>query len=265
MADSLAFDRMLIRRLPAGARLVYWFSRHWLLAFSIVYGLYVGLPFLAPIFMALGWERGADGLYFFYSFFCHQLPDRSFYFFGPRAMYSLPEIQAAWEATTNPLVLRQFVGTAEMGWKMAWSDRMVSMYGSILPAAWLWALLRRRLSPLPLWGFALLSLPLVLDGGTHFLSDLGGLDQGFRYTNAWLADLTRGAYSAGFYAGTGLGSFNSILRLATGVLFGAGIVWYGFPYLEEAAGDIRKPIEARLHSLQILAEELVRDLGKTKT
>jgi hypothetical protein len=36
-------------------------------------------------------------------------------------MYSLPEIQTAWQETFNPLILRQFVGNPEMGWKMAWS------------------------------------------------------------------------------------------------------------------------------------------------
>jgi hypothetical protein len=37
-----------------------------------------------------------------------------------------------------------------------------------------------------------------------------------------------------FYAGDAWGSFNAWIRLITGVLFGLGIVWFGFPYLSEA-------------------------------
>jgi hypothetical protein len=40
-------------------------------------------------------------------------------------MYSLTEIQDIWQYTNDPLVLRQFVGEASVGWKVTWSDRMV--------------------------------------------------------------------------------------------------------------------------------------------
>jgi hypothetical protein len=40
-----------------------------------------------------------------------------------------------------------------------------------------------------------------------------------------------------FYAGDAWGSFNSIMRLLTGIFFGTGIVWSGFPYLEDAFGN----------------------------
>ena len=53
--------------LPPSSRQAYWFSRHWLLAFSIKYGLFVGLPFLAPVLMQIGWETSARAIYF-YSF-----------------------------------------------------------------------------------------------------------------------------------------------------------------------------------------------------
>jgi len=124
----------------------------------------------------------------------------------------------------DPAVLRQFIGTPDMGWKVAWSDRMVSMYTTIPLSALLYAAPHRgkRLRPLPLWGFALLALPLVIDGGTHMISDLAGIGQGFRYTNDWLAALTGNVFPQTFYAGDALGSFNSWMRLITGVLFGLG-------------------------------------------
>ncbi len=144
-------------------------------------------------------------------------------------MYSLNEIQAAWQNTVNPLILRQFIGNPDMGWKVAWSDRMISLYTSIWLFAVLWYPLRRRLRPLTWRGFALLLLPIALDGISHMLSDLAGIGQGFRDTNEWLRVLTRDAFPATFYVGDALGSFNSLMRLFSGLLAGLGIVWFVFP------------------------------------
>ena len=225
--------------------LSYWLSRHWVAVFALALGFYVGLPLLAPVFMQLGWSRAADAIYFIYSFQCHQLPQRSFFLFGPQAMYSLSEIQAAWQNTSDPLLLRQFIGNPEMGWKVAWSDRMVSMYASALIFGLAWTGLRRlKLHypglPIPLrlpwWGLTLFLLPMALDGITHLLSDLSGLDQGFRYTNAWLAALSNNVFPPSFYVGNALGSFNSWMRLISGVSFGLGVTWFGFPYVAELFG-----------------------------
>ncbi len=206
-------------------------SRHWFAAFLIVYGLWVWTPFLAPVFMRLGWDGAGKAVYFIYSFFCHQLPERSFFFFGQKPMYSLGEIQSAWQNTNNPLILRQFIGNPEMGWKVAWSDRMISFYTSVWIVAALWFPFRRKVKPLAWWGFGLLLLPMALDGGTHFISDLAGIGNGFRDTNVWLAMLTKDSLPATFYAGDALGSFNSLMRLITGPLAGLAIVWLAFPYL----------------------------------
>ncbi len=210
---------------------LHWLSRRWMLVFSLAYGAFVALPFLAPFLMHLGWAGPARAIYLLYSFLCHQLPERSFFLFGPKTMYGLGEIQAAWQPTLNPLLLRQFVGLTSMGWKVAWSDRMISMYSSVLVFVWVWWPLRRRTKPLPAWGLIAFLLPMAIDGTTHFISDLAGLSQGFRYQNAWLAALTGNALPPSFYAGDALGSFNSWMRLLTGVLFGAGSVWFAFPHL----------------------------------
>ncbi len=215
-------------------QLIYRLCRHWLLGISVLLGLYVGLPVLAPVLMQLGWHRGANVIYAIYATQCHQLPERSFFLFGPKLMYSLAEIQAVWIKTNNPLLLRQFIGAGPMGWKVAWSDRMMSMYGGMLLSIILWSPFRRRAKPLPWWGLVLLTLPMVLDGGTHAISDLAGIGQGFRDSNAWLAALTSNALPATFYAGDAIGSFNSSMRLITGLLFSLGGVWFVFPYLQQS-------------------------------
>ena len=208
-----------------------WISNHWFEVFLIVYGIWIWLPFLAPVFMNLGWEGAGKAIYFIYSLFCHQLPERSFFFFGEKTMYTLSEIQAAWQDTVNPMILRQFIGNPEMGWKVAWSDRMISFYSSVWLFALLWYPLRRKVKPLSWWAFALLLLPMFLDGSTHAVSDLAGIGLGFRDSNLWLATLTNNSFPASFYAGDALGSFNSWARFITGLLAGLAIVWLALPYI----------------------------------
>jgi uncharacterized membrane protein len=208
-----------------------WIGKHWLETFLIVYGVWVFLPFFAPVFMEVGWTGAGKVIYFLYSFFCHQLPERSFFWFGEKTMYSLHEIQSVWQNTNNPMVLRQFIGNESIGWKIAWSDRMISFYTSVWLFAMVWYPFRRRIKPLSWWGLVLLLLPITLDGSSHAISDLAGIGQGFRDTNVWLAVLTNHAFPSTFYAGDALGSFNSWMRLITGLLAGLGIVWLVFPYI----------------------------------
>jgi uncharacterized membrane protein len=211
-----------------------WLTRHWFLVFGLVFGLWVWLPFLAPVFMHAGWDVPGRAIYFVYSFFCHQLPERSFFLFGPMPMHSLAEIQAAGGNTADPFLLRRFIGNASMGWKVAWSDRMISFYTSIWIFAVVWWPFRRKVKPLAWWVLILLLLPIAVDGGTHAISDLAGIGQGFRDSNRWLAMFTNGAFPASFYAGDALGSFNSWMRLATGVVAGLGLTWFAFPYMENS-------------------------------
>jgi uncharacterized membrane protein len=153
---------------------------------------------------------------------------------GEKTMYTLSEIQSVWQDTINPMLLRQFIGNTDMGWKIAWSDRMISFYTSIWIFALAWSPFRKKIKPLSLLGFVLLLLPIALDGGTHMLSDLAGIGQGFRDSNQWLTLLTNHSLPVSFYAGDAFGSFNSLMRLITGLLAGLGVVWLAFPSLEES-------------------------------
>jgi uncharacterized membrane protein len=227
-------------------RWVYWLSRNWLLAFSLGWGLFIGLPWLAPVFMKVGWTSIGNALYWLYALECHQLPQRTYFLFGSKLTYSLAEIQAIWQTTNNPLLLRQFIGNAQMGWKVAWCERTIWMYGSIWVCPWVYKLVRQRLPTLPRWGLAWLLVPIIIDGGTHFLSDLAGIGNGFRDNNAWLAALTGQVFPAAFYAGDAFGSFNSWARLITGVLAGIGLVGLAFPHLENTFTDVAREIEAKL-------------------
>jgi uncharacterized membrane protein len=209
--------------------------QYWFYLFAGLGIFWIIVPWLAPIFMQFGWEGLATTIYNIYSFLCHQLPQRSFFLFGSQTMYSLDQIQAVGVNIDIMLELRRFIGNPEMGYKVAWSDRMVSAYGIIPVAALFWWPLRKRLRSLPVWGFAILALPMFVDGGTHFLSDLAGIGQGFRYTNDWLVALSSNIFPTTFYVGNALGSFNSWMRLITGTLFGVGLVWMSLPLFWETA------------------------------
>ena len=212
---------------------VNWSKKHWVILISIFLGIFVIAPFFAPVFMKVGWEIPGRIIYSIYKYFCHQLPQRSFFLFGPRVTYSLSQIQADWQNTNNPVILRQFIGNAQMGWKVAWSDRMVSMYTSLWLFGIIWGVFRKRIKPLPCWGLVFLILPIAIDGTTHLISDFSGIGNGFRDSNAWLIFLTQNRLAQTFYSGDALGSFNSWMRLISGTLFGLGFVWCLFPYIDE--------------------------------
>jgi hypothetical protein len=156
-------------------------------------------------------------------------------------MYSLAEIKAVWPLD-GFAGLRQFVGNPDMGYKVAWSERMIALYGSVWVGATGFALVRARLKSLPLVAWLVVGvLPMGLDGLIHVVNDAvaGTSGAGFRDTNAWLQALTGNVLPPWFYAGDALGSFNSDVRWFTGILFGLTTVWLVFPMLETAMHDLQ--------------------------
>ena len=230
-----------------------WLAEHWLAIFLVLLGLFWALPFLAPLFMRVGWLEPARLIYNLYSTQCHQMAQRSFFLFGPQPMYNLAQLPIPQVGDEVSLLLasRTFIGNTDLGWKVAWSDRMVYMYGGILLAGLAFTFLhsRRGIRPLRLSMLALFLLPMILDGASHWWSDVtGGLAGGFRYSNQWPANLTGSQFPNWFYVGDALGSFNSWLRLASGLLFGVGVVWFLLPHLEKSMSEL----------LLMLREELAR-------
>ena len=96
-------------RLHQSRSIFQWLGDHWFGTFLVIYGLWVFVPFLAPVFMNLGWTGVGKAIYFFYSFFCHQLPERSFFFFGAKPMYSLISseisVKSLWDSVLRPVML----------------------------------------------------------------------------------------------------------------------------------------------------------------
>lgn len=213
-------------------------TRHWLVILILLTGILNFLPFTAPVAMKLGWTPVGEAIYTIYSTMCHQMAQRSFFLFGSKTMYELNELPLMLignqPSVSDIMKLRLFYGNANLGWKVAWSDRMVYMYGGFWTGAVVyWVMSRRRaVKPIPIWLVAVLTLPIVLDGGTHLISDFAGLTGGFRYTNQWLANITGNIFPASFYAGDSFGTFNSWMRLISGTLFGLGAAALVLPMVD---------------------------------
>jgi len=78
---------------------------------------------------------------------------------------------------------------------------MVFMFTSILIFAWVWWIFRRNTLKISWKVLLLFLLPMSIDGTTHMISDLFGLHQGFRDSNAWLTAITQNAFAPTFYVG----------------------------------------------------------------
>lgn len=207
-------------------------ARRWLLLLNTMVFLYVGLPFLAPVLMKAGAETPARWIYAAYSPVCHQLAFRSWFLFGeqaayPRSLAGLDSITygaATGLAEDDLLSARAFLGNQALGFKVALCERDVAIYGSIFLAGLAFALVRRRVKPLPLWAWAAFGiLPMAIDGGSQLISGLPLLPV------AW-----------------GARESTPFLRTATGLLFGVLNVWLAYPHLEETMAETRTAISVKL-------------------
>jgi uncharacterized membrane protein len=226
-------------------RFVLWFSTYWLSVVVMLLTAFVLLPFMAPVFMRFQLVEPANQIYRLYAYLCHQLPERSYFLFGSQSMIPLDTIQQIWKPTQDPELLRGFIGTPELGWKIAWSDRMVWMYTSLPFFAMLWIWLPKKFRSIGILEFIVLLLPMLADGISHIISDQAGIGNGFRDQNAWLSFLTGKILPKWFYAGDTWGSFNSWMRILSGILFAIAVVWFLFPYLNDYFVSKRRMVERR--------------------
>ena len=208
-------------------RFVFWLSKHWLAVFNALAFLYIGLPVLAPVLMALGARVPAQAIYAVYRPLCNQLPQRSWFLFGPQFTYTLPEL-AEWiggDALAGAWA-QDFVGNGTVGYKVALCERCAAIYGGIFFFGLLYVLGRRRVRPLPWWAYLGLGIvPMVLDGGYQFLS-----------------------YALAIFWPEGQvvpRETTPALRTITGALFGLATVWLAYPYIQEAMDEFHETLQER--------------------
>jgi uncharacterized membrane protein len=188
-------------------------AKHWLLLANLFWGLYVGLPLLAPVLMNAGYPTPATIIYTIYRPACHQRPERSYFFGGPQTVYTPQELEAAGVKTG---LFSRDIGNETVGWKVAFCERDVAIYGSIFLTGLVYGIVRRWLGGrlMPFRYYLIFLVPMGLDG----VLQLFGL-----YESTWL------------------------LRSITGVIFGVGSVMFAYPYLEDGFRDVRRTISSKLH------------------
>jgi len=180
-------------------RMARFMGRHWLQITLIGLGIFVILPWLAPIFAALGWWALADPIYTAYAIQCHQLPEREAHIFGY-------EVCQCWRC--NALYGGMFLfGLLYMGAR----DGLLPRF------AWL-------KKPIPIWAFVLFLLPILIDGLSHTFS--------LREPS-----LSTAPTFDSFLVGSQMFSLNWILRIVTGMIAGLGAVWFSFPRMQKAMDD----------------------------
>ncbi|MGD9316262.1 MAG: DUF2085 domain-containing protein [Anaerolineae bacterium] len=192
---------------------IFQLAKHWLALINLIWGLYVGLPLLAPVLMDAGWTLPAKVIYTVYRPACHQRPERSYFFGGPETVYS-PEELAAAGVDLDPFA--RDIGNEQVGWKVAFCERDVAIYGAIFVSGLVYGLVRKRLKG---WRmrfryFVPFLIPMAIDGVLQLF---------------------------GFYES------NWVFRTITGVIFGVGAVFFAYPYLEEGFADVRRTINSKLH------------------
>lgn len=197
-------------------RQIYHFSKHWLAVFNLFTGVYILLPFLAPLLMSTGGAQVGRLIYTVYRPACHQLPERSFFLTGAKPTYTLDEFWALGLLSQSDDVFarQRFLGADQVGYKIGLCQRDVALYGGLFLAGLLFGLVRKRLRPLPFLVYGLCLLPLVIDGGTQLLS---------------------------------LRESNWLLRILTGGLTGVASVWLLYPHLEIAFAEVRALANQRVH------------------
>ena len=206
-------------------RVIYWFARHWLVLANLAALLYAGLPALAPVLMHWGLTAQAQVIYALYRPLCHQLPFRSWFFFGPQWSYSMTELSRL--VGPEALVQHGYIGDATLGFKMAYCQRDTAIYTTLLVAGLLYGLTGRRLRPMSGWAYVLIGLvPIGLDGGLQF----------FSYALPLLAPS---------WGGIPLLESSPCRRTVTGALFGLATVWLAYPILQETIADIIETLEKR--------------------
>jgi uncharacterized membrane protein len=192
-------------------RCVFNLAKHWLLFLNLLVAIYAGLPLLAPLLMTGGYAWLARAIYTAYKPACHQLPWRSFFFFGYKATYSYRDLQelVGPEKFANFSLARSFLGNAFLGYKMAYCQRDAAIYTSILIGGLAFSLVRKNLKPLPLKIYVVSLIPFALDGLTQLF---------------------------------GLRESTPLLRIITGSIFGIATVWLVYPHLEEGMLEIQRTI-----------------------
>ncbi len=181
-------------------RVARFLGRNWLKFMAVGLGIFSILPWLAPIFAALGWWGVADPIYTVYAIQCHQLPEREAHIFGY-------EVCQCWRC--NALYGGMFIFSLVF---MGTRNKDLALF------KWM-------KKPLPAWVFILFLVPMAIDGFTHMFGLREPSDPGVP------------AVFGSFLIGSQMFSLNWILRIVTGLLAAVASIWFSLPRMQRAMDE----------------------------
>lgn len=180
-----------------------WLARHWVTVLTIASGLFIALPLSAPVLAMAGHERLSATVYFTYRITCHQLPQRSWFIGGPAATHDWAEVQPyVARPEAGPLMaFHAPLGNPALGYQVGFCQRDTAIYLAVFLTCLSYGWLRRRVAfrPMPLRLYALMALPMAVDGLTQLV---------------------------------GLRESSPLWRTATGALFGMASAWLILTFIE---------------------------------
>ena len=235
-------------------------ARRWLWIVMTLLGLYISLPWVAPVLAKVGLSGPANLIYTIYSPFCHQFAFRSPFLFGEQAFYprsaartgyksfeeyaigapAFLEQYVYWSAfyygeapsrtpsvetledfsVAQQFAARHFIGDETFGYKTSLCARDLAIYSAMFVGGLIYSRFRWRIKPLPFLLYIFVGLGPIA---------LDGFSQLLSYPpfQLWPVRETE-----------------PIFRLVTGGLFGLTSAWLGFPHIERSMQDILEGIEA---------------------
>ena len=234
-------------------------ARGWLGIALTALGIYISLPWAAPVLAKTGLHQPADLIYTLYSPFCHQFAFRSPFLFGEQAFYPRAIADSAYQpfelyaadsaafgeqfrywtaafgggqASVEPsqdalldyspaqqFAARHFIGDATMGYKTTLCARDLAIYSMLFVGGLIYRRYRWRIRPLPFWLFLVAGVGPIAIDGFSQLL-------GYPPFDLWQPRETQ-----------------PLFRFLTGGVFGLMSAWLAFPHMDRSMQDIAESLE----------------------
>ncbi len=259
-------------KITGADRFTYWLGQHYMILFNLLAFLFVGLSFLAPIFMHAGLETPAKLLYIAYKPMCHQFAFRSWFLFGDQPYYprelagvagvmtyeELAELipdqlitvdgQQAFESYTHSRFPERIIPPEAPAWELS-SRAFIGVNNEVVHTGYKTALCERDVA---IWGsffaFGLLfslfrkqinPLPWYLWGLLAILP--AGLDGGSQLLG-FLVEI--------FPNIPIVRESTPLLRTLTGAMFGVFTGWFLYPRIEGTMAGTRRFMKKKFASIE---------------
>lgn len=265
-------------KITGADRFTYWLGHHYMILFNLLAFLFVGLSFLAPVFMQAGLEIPAKILYTAYKPMCHQFAFRSWFLFGDQPYYPrelagvggvmtyeelaglIPDQlitvdgKQAFESFTHSRFPERIIPPEAPAWEMS-ARAFIGVNNDVVHTGYKTALCERDVA---IWGsFLVFGLVFSL-----FRTKVKPLP--------WYLWVVLAIFPAGLDGGSQLLGFlveifpgmpiiresTPLLRTLTGSMFGVFTGWFLYPRIEQTMAGTRRFMKKKFASIKQYQAEI---------